>query len=305
MTFRAAASRRIDPEWKDLLAAGGIVLDDGPAPLAARAADAEGILSFLTDPVDAALIAGAPRLRVIANVAVGFDNIDLAAAARRGVHVTNTPGCLTDAVADLAWGLILAASRRIVEADRFVREGRFRGWAWDAFLGLELSGRTLGIAGFGRTGRAVARRAEGFGMAVEVLRRDGANLDELLARADVLTLHVPLTRETRHLVGRRELALMKPGAILVNVSRGPVVDEAELVAALRDGRLAAAALDVYEKEPELAEGLAALPNVVLTPHIGSATVAARRRMMRLACDNLLAVARGEEPPHPVSAPVRG
>ncbi len=322
MTFRVVCARPVDPEWRDFLAAEGVALsaparDGSRADFVRRAAGADGILSFLNDPVDGALISSAPRLAVIANVAVGFDNIDCAEAARRGIAVTHTPGCLDEAVADLTWGLILAAARRIVEADRFVRSGRFRGWAWDAFCGMELAGRTLGIAGFGGTGRAVARRAAGFGMRLAVLERAGmdlsgfpgirpCSLDALLARSDVLTLHVPLTGRTRHLVGRREIARMKPGAILVNVSRGPVVDEKALVGALAAGRLSAAALDVYEREPALAPGLAGLPNVVLTPHIGSATTAARRRMMRMACENILAVARGEPPPNPVpTGPRRG
>lgn len=318
MSFRLIATRRVPAAWTAYLAARGVAVSEATegldrAAFAREAAACDGILAFLTDPIDAALIDACPRLKVVANVAVGTDNVDLAAAARRGVWVTNTPDCLTDAVADLTMGLILAAARRIVEADRFVREGRFQGWRWDLFQGLELAGATLGVVGFGRTGRAVARRAAAFGMRIVAVARRGVDpaawpnmrflsLDDLLALADVVTLHVPLTPQTRGLIGAEALARMKRGAILVNMARGPVVDEAALVQALREGRLTGAALDVFEREPLLAPGLAELPNVVLTPHIGSATVAAREQMMRIACDNVVAVARGESPAQAVTPP---
>ena len=253
---------------------------------------------------------GAPALKVIANYGVGFEHIDLDAATRRGIPVTNTPGVLTETTADLAFALILATARRVVAGDQRVRQGKFQYWAPLLFLGQEVNGKTLGIIGMGRIGKAVARRAAGFGMKLLYHSRTrlspleeqelGASLqplETLLREADFVTLHVPLTPHTRHLIGSRELELMKDSAFLINTARGPVVDEAALVAALRQGQIRGAGLDVYEKEPELSPGLADLENVVLLPHLGSATVETRTRMAVMAAENLLAGLRGDPPPN--------
>jgi len=273
-------------------------------------ADKEGLLCTITDRIDAELLAHAPALKVIANYGVGFEHIDLAAATRRGLPVTNTPGVLTDATADLTFALILATARRIPAGDRRVREGKFTYWAPLLFLGREVSGKTLGLIGLGRIGQAVARRARGFGMRVlyhsrtrlapaaeQDLHVAYAPRETLLREADFVSLHVPLTPETRHLIGRRELELMKPTAFLINAARGPVVDEAALVEALRRGQIAGAGLDVYEREPELSPGLTDLDNVVLLPHLGSATIETRTRMGLMAAENLLAGLQGERPPN--------
>ncbi|HEY9073343.1 MAG TPA: D-glycerate dehydrogenase, partial [Desulfobaccales bacterium] len=273
-------------------------------------ADKEGLLCTITDRIDAGLFEHAPALKVIANYGVGFEHIDLAGATKRGIVVTNTPGVLTEATADLALALILATARRVVEGDRRIREGKFQYWAPLLFLGQEVSGKTLGIIGLGRIGQAVAKRAAGFGLKIiyhsrtrlqpgqeEELQDSYAPLETLLREADFVTLHVPLTPQTRHLIGRRELELMKPSAYLINTSRGPVVDEAALVAALRQGQLGGAGLDVYEREPELSPGLADLENAVLLPHLGSATVETRTRMAVMAAENLLAGLRGDPPPN--------
>jgi glyoxylate reductase len=272
--------------------------------------DKEGLLCSITDRIDQELFHSAPALKVIANYGVGHEHIDLEAATRRGIVVTNTPGVLTEATADLALALLLAAARRVVEGDRRVREGKFQYWAPLLFLGHEVSGKTLGLIGLGRIGQAVARRAAGFGLrliyfsrtrlqpsAEQDLKVSYAPLETLLKEADFVSLHVPLTPQTRHLIGPGELALMKPSAFLINTSRGPVVDEAALVAALRRRQIQGAALDVYEREPQLTPGLADLTNVVLLPHLGSATVETRTRMAVMAADNLLAGLRGEEPPN--------
>jgi len=272
--------------------------------------DREGLISMITDRVDGELLARAPRLRMIANMAVGFNNIDLKAATSRGIPVSNTPGVLTDATAELAFALLLAAARRIPEMDRRTRAGEFRWWAPMLFLGREVSGKTLGVVGMGRIGKAVARRAKGFDMRVlyhnrvrldpaeeQALRAEYADLPTLLREADFVSLHVPLTDETRHLIGPKELALMKPTSYLINTSRGPVVDENALVLALREGRIEGAGLDVYENEPALAPGLAELENVTLLPHVGSGTLETRVRMASLAVENLLAGLRGDRPPN--------
>lgn len=282
------------------------------AALAAFAADAVGLLSLLENPVGEPLLAACPRLRVVSNCAVGYDNVDLGAARRHRVWVTNTPDVLTEATADLAWALILAVTRRVVEADRFLREGRFDGWRLDLLLGAGLQGETLGVVGYGRIGRAVARRGLAFGMRVafaDPKRVEAPDppaeqlpLDDLLGASRVVTLHVPLDATTRHLLDERRLSSMRPGAFLVNTSRGPLVDEAALVRALEGGRLAGAGLDVYEREPEVHPGLLPLPNVVLLPHLGSATLKTRAAMAELAATNLAAVLEGREPPSPV---VRG
>jgi glyoxylate reductase len=290
----------------------------GPQPiprrtLLASVRDADGLLCLLTERVDAALLAQAPRLRVVANYAVGFNNVDLAAAAARNVVVTNTPDVLTETSADLAFALLLATARRLGEGERLVRSGRWRGWEPDQLLGQDVHGATLGILGLGRIGGAVARRARGFGMRIVYsgrrrLRRPPAGarympLPRLLALSDFVSIHLPLTAATRHLIGPRELARMKRTAILVNTSRGPVVDEAALIDALARRRIAGAGLDVFEREPHVPASLRALPNVVLSPHIGSATTATRTAMAVLAVRNLVAVLAGREPPNRVPATV--
>ncbi|HEY4398707.1 MAG TPA: D-glycerate dehydrogenase [Acidimicrobiia bacterium] len=273
-----------------------------------QAAGVDAIVCLLTDQIDeAVLAAGMPRLRVVANVAVGYDNIDLDAAAARGVTVCNTPGVLDDTTADLAFLLILAAARRIWEAESDLRAGKWPGWDIDQYLGRDVHGAVLGVVGFGRIGQAVARRATGFGM--EVLHhtpRDTGmagwrgDLDGMLADSDIVTLHLPLTDETRHLIDARRLALMKPDAVLVNTSRGPVVDEEVLAVALEKGAIFAAGLDVYEREPEVHPRLLAAPRTVLLPHIGSASVATRTGMARLAAENVVAVLAGDRPRNPVT-----
>jgi glyoxylate reductase len=273
-----------------------------PAPrdaLLEGARGAEGLLSMLTDRVDAELIEGSPRLVAIANYAVGTDNIDLDAATARGIPVGNTPDVLTDTTADLAFALMLAAARRIVEADAYVRAGEWGEWAPDVLLGHDLHGATLGIVGFGRIGRAVARRAEGFSMeVVHTSRSGGMPLDELLERSDFVSLHAPLTPETKGLIGERELALMKPTAVLVNTARGGLVQTDALERALRDGDIAAAGLDVTDPEPLPADHpLLSAPNLVVAPHIGSATHRTREAMAGMAVDNLLAALAGERMPH--------
>lgn len=265
--------------------------------LLAGAGGADGILSLLTERIDAEVMDRAPNLRVISNMAVGYDNIDVAEARRRGVMVCNTPGVLTETTADFTWALMMAVARRVVEGDGYVRAGRFPGWGPLMLLGRDLHGATLGIVGNGRIGQAVARRAAGFGM--EVLVHRGVPLEALLERSDFVSLHVPLSGETTHMIGARELARMKPTAYLINTSRGPVVDETALVEALASGAIAGAALDVFEREPAVHEGLLGLENVVLAPHIASASVATRDRMAVMAATNLLQALRGDEPNHRV------
>ena len=272
-----------------------------------------GMLSMITDTVDSQLLERAPELKIIANFGVGYNNIDVPAATRRGIMVTNTPGVLTDTTADLAITLILSVARRVVEGDRITRQGRFRFWAPFHFLGHEITGKTLGIVGMGRIGQAVARRAAGFDMRVlyhnrhalpeeeeQKLKVHYADLKTLLQEADFVSLHTPLTPRTRHLIGRRELAWMKSDAFLINTARGAVIDEQALLEALEQGRIGGAGLDVYENEPVVAPGLERLDNVVLLPHVGSATVETRRRMAAMAVDNLLAGLRGHMPPNCVN-----
>jgi glyoxylate reductase len=264
--------------------------------------ECDALLCLLTDRIDAPLLDRARRLRIVANLAVGTDNIDLAAARARGIAVSNTPDVLTDATADLAFALLLAAARRLAWADRYVRGGGFTGWRPDVGLGLDVTGRTLGIVGAGRIGRAVAERARGFRMNVLFCSRSGGDVgkDELLARSDFVSLHAPLTPETRHWIGEPELRRMKPTAVLVNTARGPLVDETALVRALREGWIAGAGLDVFEREPALAKGLVDLPNVVLAPHVGSATVATRDRMAEVAAANIVAALAGKPIPNRVA-----
>jgi glyoxylate reductase len=275
---------------------------DMPPPqeeLRAGVADAEGLLSLLSERVDADLIAAAPKLRAIANYAIGFDNIDVEAATARGIQVGNTPDVLTDATADLAWALMLAVARRLVEAHQDVLGGKWRTWEPQGWLGVEVHGATLAVIGAGRIGRAVAQRATGFEM--EVLMVDlGDDLHAALERADFVSVHTPLTSETRHLIDADALAVMKPTAILVNTARGPIVDQDALAAALRDGRLAGAGLDVTDPEPlPPAHHLLDTPNLLVVPHIGSATTTARAAMADRAVDNLLAALDGKPMPYPV------
>lgn len=273
------------------------------------------VVAQLTDVFDRAVLEDA-KVKGISNYAVGYDNVDVAAATRCGILVGNTPGVLTDATADIAMLLLLATARRCVEADRFLRAGKYQGWQPELLLGSDVSGATLGLVGFGRIARATAERALGFGMTVRYTARSGpvpperlghladrvrfAEWDDLVRTSDFLSLHVPLTDATHHLVDEKTLRAMKPTACLVNTSRGPVVDEKALVEALRSGEIAGAGLDVYEDEPVLADGLADLPNTTLLPHVGSATRSVRATMAEVCANNAVAMARGEMPAHAVN-----
>ena len=290
-----------------------ILLDNdepkGHAELTPHLREVQGLLCLLSDTIDRRVMDAGPDLRVIANYAVGFDNVDMAEATRRRIAVTNTPDVLTEATADLAWALLLAAARRVTEGERFMRAGRFRGWGPLLLLGGAVHGKSLGVVGAGRIGAAVARRAVGFRMRVlytDVQERPGLErqvgamrvpLDTLLSEADFVSLHVPLTEETKHLIGTRELATMKPTAFLINTSRGAVVNEQALIAALQSGEIRGAGLDVYEMEPEVPDALLQLENVVLLPHVGSATVEARGAMAKMAAENVLAGTEGRRPPN--------
>lgn len=264
-------------------------------------AGADGVLSLLTEQVGAELMDASPGLKVVSNCAVGYNNIDVAAATARGVLVCNTPGVLTETTADFTWALLLAVARRVVEADRLVRAGEFVGWGPMMLLGYEVYGSTLGIVGMGRIGQAVARRAEGFGMRVISIRR--GELEAALPECDFLSLHVPLDESTRHMISAAQLRRMKPTACLLNTARGPVVDEEALVVALREGWIAGAGLDVYEREPVIHPGLFELPNAVLAPHIASASHSTREKMATMAADNLVAALRGERPAYVVNPEV--
>ena len=280
-------------------------LPPSPAELRSLAAGAIGLVTMLTDRVDAELLDACPDLRIVANVAVGYDNLDVAELTRRGIPAGNTPGVLTGSTADLAWALILAASRRLPEGAAAVKAGEWVTWEPDWLLGVDVAGATLGIVGYGRIGAAVARRAAGFDMEVLACSRtpkavEGVAfvpLDELLRRSDVVSLHCALTDETRGLIGRDELRAMKPTAVLVNTARGPVVDQWALARALRTGEIFAAGLDVVDREPIPADDeLLSLPNCLVLPHVGSATVATRAKMADMAVDNVLAVLAGDPPP---------
>ena len=286
----------------------------GREELLRRVAGADAIMSLLTERIDAELLdAAGPQLKVVANVAVGYDNIDVPACTERGILATNTPGVLTEATADIALGLILMATRRLGEGERLIRSGQ--AWKWGMFflLGSSLQGKTLGIVGMGGIGQATARRAKAFGMEIVYQSRREIDsgvaaeldarrveLDELLAISDIVSLHCPYGPATHHLIGAGQLAAMKDSAYLVNTARGPIVDEAALASALREGQIAGAGLDVFENEPTVHPGLLELENVVLVPHLGSATVETRTAMAMLAADNTLAVLSDERPPAPIN-----
>jgi glyoxylate reductase len=278
--------------------------------------DCDGVIGMVNVPITDEIMAAGPGLKCIANYGVGYNNIDVEAATRRGILVTNTPRVLDQATADLAFALILAVARRLVEADRFLREGKFQGWKADMLLGDDVYGRVLGIVGLGRIGQAVARRGLGFNMSILYAQRHRADprleselravyvpLDELLTKSDYVSLHCPLTDETRHLIGERELRLMGPKHYLINTARGPIVDEKALVRALKEKWIKGAGLDVYEREPRVEPGLVECENAVLLPHIGSATVVARAAMAETAARNLIAALEGELPPNLVNPEV--
>lgn len=273
-----------------------------------RVKGVDAIVCLLTDAIDTEVLdAAGPQLKIVANVAVGYNNIDVAACRARGVQVTNTPDVLTNACADFTWGLILAITRRLGEGERVVRAGQWKGWALDYMLGMELRGKQLGLVGVGRIGRAVADRAPAFGMTIAYTARRDAGipnatqmpLDRLLATSDIVSLHCPMTPETKHLIDQKALTRMKRTAYLINTSRGPVVDEAALAWALKERVIAGAALDVYEKEPEIHPGLFSLENVLLIPHLASATTETRTAMADLAVTNAIAVMNGQPPITPV------
>jgi len=287
----------------DVFGAGDLPYDE----LVAKVSGKQALLSVVTDTVDRAVFEAGRDLKIVSTIAVGYNNIDVVAAREHGVIVTNTPDVLTEAAADLTWALILGMTRRIVEGDRLVRRGAWKGFALDFMLGTDLRDKQLGIIGFGRIGQAVAAKAATFGMRVAFSSRtarsaegaEGMPLDRLLSTSDVISLHCPLTSDTRHLINQTTLARMKRSAYLVNASRGPVVDEAALVWALENRLIAGAALDVYEREPEIHKGLSALENVVLSPHLGSSTIETRTTMIQLAADNVIDVLSGRAPKTPI------
>jgi glyoxylate reductase len=313
---KVLVTQRISQESLDTLAARFDVesnqkdLAVSSAQLQRKLKNKDAAITLITDVISEKLLAAAPGLKIVSNVAVGYNNFDVAAATRRGVMLTNTPGAMDDTTADFAWCLILATARRLIEADGLVRAGRWTRWRFMSNLGWDVHGKTLGICGFGRIGRGVARRAAGFDMRIvytgprrapEAVERElnatFVDKQTLLRDSDIVSLHLPLFPETRHYLGTVELALMKPTAILVNTARGPVVDERALVKSLKAGRIAGAGLDVYENEPRLAAGLAKLPNTVLAPHMASASVDTRLRMCNMAVANCIAGLTGMRPPN--------
>jgi glyoxylate reductase len=316
MPSRVFVTREIPQPGVDLLKQHfGVDLNDSDQPLSTddlreKARSYDALVTLLTDSVDKTVLqAGKGSLKIVANVAVGYDNVDVPAATEAGIMVSNTPGVLTDTTADFAFALLMTAARRIPEANSFLRAGKFRGWGVMMLLGQDVHGATLGLVGFGRIGQAMARRARGFDMrilyydpviqatkeAAELSARE-VDLDTLLRESDFVSLHTPLTDQTRHLIGAEQLRAMKPTAVLVNTSRGPVIDESALATALRTGEIAAAGLDVFENEPEVDTGLLEVSNAVVTPHIASATVATRTRMATMAAENVIAALAGERPP---------
>ena len=320
---RVLVTREVFDETLDYLRAHCEVVDNqkdqpyAPDALAVTLADCEGLMCALTDKVDAALLARAPQLKAVANIAVGYNNIDVPACTARGVMATNTPGVLDDSTADLAWALMLGTARRITEVERRIRAGEWTGWRLKQWLGVDVHHATLGIVGMGRIGQAIARRALGFEMKVvyhnrkriapELERKCNAayvSLDDLLSQSDFIVLQVPYTPETHHLIGAVQLKKMKPSAILINSTRGGVVDDAALVAALKGDTIRGAGLDVYENEPRLHPEFLKLDNVVLAPHVGSSTEATRKAMAMLAAQNLVAALEGRTPPNLVNPDVR-
>lgn len=319
MKPKVLITRKIFPEVLDYLKAhvdfeiGAFEGELNKGDLLEKVRDKKGILPLLVDTIDQEVMDAAPELIIIANCAVGFDNIDVSYAKQRGILVTNTPGVLTEATADLTWALLLAVARRIPQADHFARKKKYKGWELDLFLGREITGKRLGIIGMGRIGKAVALRAQGFQMEIvysdphrlspEEEERYGASkvpLDELLSTSDYVTIHTTLTPETRHLISQEKLKLMKKEAVLLNVARGPVVDEKALAEALEKRQIWGAGLDVYEREPEIEEKLLSLDSAVLLPHIGSATFETRKKMALMAAENLVQGLRGERPNNLIS-----
>jgi len=278
----------------------------------------DGLLCLLTDIIDEKIININPHLKIISNYAVGYNNIDIEAATKRGIMVTNTPGVLTETTADLAWALLMSIARRIVEADKFIREGKFTGWSPMLLLGSDIHHSTLGIIGFGRIGKAIAKRAKGFGIKIlytdikraskeieEELGVKFVSLNELLSSSDFVTIHTPLLPETHHLISEKELKMMKRNAYLINAARGLLIDEKALIKTLKERGIAGAALDVYENEPDLSPGLSNLDNVVVVPHIGSASTATREKMATMAAINLVTALNGKIPPNLVNKEVMG
>ena len=276
--------------------------------LMARIKDKDGFISMLDNPIDGEVLNAATNLKVISNYAVGFNNIDVKTATSKGIVVTNTPGVLTNATADLAWALMMSTSRRILEGDKYLRAGKFDGWAPKLMLGYDFTGKTLGIIGMGRIGSAVAKRASGFEMHVIYHNRhrlseqeekdlgvEYVSLDDIITKSDFISIHAPLTDETRHMLGEKQFKSMKKNCILVNAARGPIIDESALVKALKEGWIAGAGLDVYEDEPKVTEELLSMDNVVLEPHIGSATYETRAKMSDMVVDDCLAVLKGNKP----------
>jgi len=325
MNANIYVTRRIPQPGLDLLTAAGNQVEVNPddrvltrEELLAAVKGRDGVLCLLTDSIDDTVFeAAGPQCRGFANFAVGYNNIDVAAATRKGIPISNTPGVLTDATADQAWALLFSTARRIVESDVFMRSGKWQGWGPMQFLGADITGATLGIVGAGRIGAAMAKRSTGFGMKVlytdlhsnpeleQTLNAEKTDLDTLLKESDFVSLHVALMPETTGLIGKRELSLMKKTAILINTSRGPVIDEAALVEALKNKKIAGAGLDVYEKEPQMHPELAGLSNVVVCPHIASATINTRTAMATMAAENLLAMLKGERAPNCVNPEVYG
>lgn len=320
---RVLVTREVFDETLDYLRQHCEVLDNqrdvpyAPDVLGKALAGCDGLLCALTDRVDAALLAAAPELKAVANIAVGYNNIDVPACTARGVMATNTPGVLDDSTADLAWTLMLGTARRITEVERRIRSGEWTGWRLKQWLGVDVHHATLGIVGMGRIGQAIARRASGFEMKViyhnrkriapELERKCNAayvSFDELLAQSDFIVLQVPYSPQTHHLIGAAQLAKMKPSAILINSTRGGVVDDAALIAALKNGAIRGAGLDVFENEPKLNPEFLKLDNVVLAPHVGSSTEATRKAMAMLAAHNLVAALQGAVPPNLINPEVR-
>ncbi|MBI3403828.1 MAG: D-glycerate dehydrogenase [Acidobacteria bacterium] len=283
-----------------------------------RVADKDALICLLTEKINDELLNAGPKLRMVANVAVGFDNIDVPACTKRKIAASNTPGVLDETTADFGWTLLMAVARRVLEGDQFTRSGNWHGWNLDQLCGADVWGKTLGLLGFGRIGRALARRASGFNMRViyndairapveaeQQLKAEFLTREQVLAQADFLSLHVPLLPETRHLMSTAQFAQMKPTAFLINTSRGPVVDEAALVAALEAKKIAGAGLDVYEKEPEVHRGLLGRKDVILAPHISSASLETRTKMTLMAVENVIALFAGKKPPNALNPEVLG